>query len=322
MTRRALDLLENLAPSLELMAGAHVKVLRDNLFWQWVKRLALAVAVFGLAIIYFISTAGFFGYQPSLSSPGVIIIDVSGAIGPDSLASGDRIVPLIESACSNTNTKALVLRINSPGGSPADAERIGAVMDRCKVVKDSSVRRPVLAVIDGVGASAGYMIAAHADRIVANSMALVGSIGVIMSGLEFGGIMDKYGVRSREYTTGTNKGAFSPYREDTKAQAQYAQDLVDSAMVEFKTLVIERRPGLVLETPDLFSGRVWTARPALKIGLIDEVGVLEDILQRDYPDMQRQLLRPRRSLKDTMQVETWTGAFETAIRNASEMRIQ
>lgn len=320
--RRLVAVMERLAPNIELMAGAHVKQIRDNLFWQWVKRLAITVAVFGLATVYFISTAGFLGLQPSLSSPGVIIIDISGGIGPESLASGDRIVPLIETACSNKNTKALMLRINSPGGSPADAERIGAAVDRCKVVKGSDTPRQVVAVIDGLGASAGYMVAVHADHIVANSMALVGSIGVIMSGLEFGGTMDKYGVRSREYVTGKNKGAFSPYRPDTASQAKYAQDLVDSAMVEFKALVVERRPTLKQDTPDLFSGRVWTGRPALEIGLIDEVGVLEDILERDYPDVPRQLFRPHRNLKEVMQLDTWVGAFEAAIRSSAEMRLQ
>lgn len=322
-TDRLAATIERLEPQLQFMAKAYAKHVRDNLFWQWVKRLAATLALLVMFLVYVANTAGIFGYQPSLSKPGVVLIDISGAIGPSNLASGDRVVPLIESACASKYTEALVLRINSPGGAPADAERIGAAVDRCKTFKNQPGKtRRVLAIIDGVGASAGYMIALHADDIAANSMALVGSIGVIMSGLQFEGALQKVGAQSREYATGANKGAFSPYREDTPEQARYAQDLVDSAMVEFKNLVIARRPGLDTSNPELFSGRVWTANRAEELGLIDEVAVLEDILEREFPDMPRQLVRPRRNLQETMQLDTWVNAFETAIRGQSDFRLQ
>lgn len=322
-TDRLAAIVERLEPQLQILAQAYAKQSRDVLFWHWVKRLAITIAVFGVAMTYFVNTAGFMGFQPSLSKPGVVLVDISGEIGPGSLASGDRVVPLIETACSNTNTTALVLRINSPGGSPADAERIGAAVDRCKTIKNEpGKRRKVYAIIDGLGASAGYMIAVHADTIAANSMALVGSIGVIMTGLQFEDTLTKVGAKSREYVTGVNKGAFSPYRKDTPEQASYAQDLVDSAMVDFKALVVARRPMLDTTNKDLFSGRVWTGPTALKLGLIDEVGVLEDILEREFPDMPRQLVRPRRNLQETMQMDTWVNAFETAVRNQSGIRLQ
>ena len=313
---RLATVLEEMKPMLLGYLKVRAREAKDVLFWLWVKRLGMAMIALVVIMFYVTYSANMMGVQPSLSKKGVVIVDISGPIGPGALASGDRVVPIIDAACKNDYTEALVVRINSPGGAPADAERIGASLDRCKKwpkYREGGIPRRVYAIIDGVGASAGYMIAVHADHIAANATAMVGSIGVILSGIEFSDAMDKWGVDSREYSTGPLKGAFSPYRPDTPAQRKYAQALVDDAMIEFRGLVVERRPQLDPKNESLFTGAVWTGNTALKLGLIDEVNVLEDILARDFPDMPRQLLRPRRSLQETMQMDSWIGALESRV---------
>lgn len=324
-TMQSLDslarVLDGLTPCLTTLTQIHARKARDEIFWLWVKRLGLLLLGLVLVGLYALSMTNLYGLAgTTLNEPGVIIVDVSGAIGPDALASGDRVVPLIDKACKSPNTQALVLRINSPGGSPADAERIGAAVDRCK--KGPSGTRQVIAVIDGMGASAGYLIAVHADRIFANGTALVGSIGVILSSLEFGGALDRLGIRQREYVTGSNKGAFSPYHQDTPGQARYAQQLVDGAMAEFRSVVLERRPGIDPEAPELFSGRVWTAQQAKTLHLIDDVGIYEDILVAEFGDTPRLLIRPRRSLAETMQMETWVNAIAARLQSAGGVVLQ
>lgn len=321
---RLAQVLESMQPSLEAYLKVRSKEARDVLFWLWVKRIGMVVVVLIMAMIYVASSAAFLGIQPGLANPGVVIVDVSGSIGPDALASGDRIVPIIDKACESENTKALILRINSPGGAPADAERIAAAAERCKTWPSyhEGPKRKVYAVIDGVGASAGYLIAIHADHIVASKTALVGSIGVILARLEFGEAMDKFGVRSTEYVTGPLKASFSPYRADTKEQQRYAQHLVDSAMELFRGEVVSRRPKIDPTNEALFTGAAWTGVEAMKLGLVDEVGVLEDILERDFHDQPRQLIRPRRTLQETMQMDTWVGALATRLEWMANPRFQ
>jgi len=321
---RLASVMEAMQPQLEAYLKVRGKEARDVLFWLWVKRLGMVAIVVVMAMIYALSSAAFLGVQPTLSSPGVVIVDVSGGIGPGSLASGDRIVPIIEKACASDNTQALILRINSPGGAPADAERIGAAAERCKNWPNyrEGAKRKVYAVIDGLGASAGYLIAIHADHIVANKTALVGSIGAVLSRLEFGEAMDRFGVRSMEYATGPLKTTFSPYRADTKEQQRYAQHLVDSALEVFRGEVIKRRPMIDPNNAALFTGAVWSGVEARDLGLVDEVGILEDVLERDFHDLPRQLIRPRRTLEETMQMDTWVGALAERLTLATNPRLQ
>jgi len=286
---------------------------KASLSWSYIKRTAL-VAVFILGLCMWLFGYGtLLGVQPTVLKPSVAQVDISGEIGDGHLASADRIVPLLTELCRQPMVKGLVLHIDSPGGSPGDAERIGAAVDDCKVMpavkgRPGRRKRLVVAVIDNLGASAAYMIAIHADRIVANPTGLVGSIGIIIEGMKFNGLMDKLGVGAYAYSSGALKSMLSPYTPDTPAQQAVAQTLVQDAMRVFQADVIAHRPHLKLDTPDLWSGRVWVAMDAKNIGLIDGVGVLEPVVKAQFKGLPVQRFDPQRNIRDALSMSSWVHA--------------
>lgn len=284
--------------------------------WALFKRAGL-VLMFLLGLILWLYINGnVLGISPSVIKPTVAQIDINGPIGPGNLASADRLVPLIENLCAQENVRAIVLHINSPGGAPGDAERVGAAVDNCRTMpaaKDGKAsklaNRRVLAVVDGLCASAGYMIAIHADEIVANPTGFAGSIGVIIEGFKVDGLMEKTGVSSYVYATGPMKSMLSPYVQDSPRQKEVAQELADGAMEVFKGEVVKRRKNLRLDTPDLWSGRVWVASEAKDIGLIDTIDLLEPTERRQFPDLEVQRFEPQRNVRDALTMETWVHAI-------------
>lgn len=309
---RLAGVLERLEPSLNRIVKIVEREQRSAGVWRIVKRAAFVLIFIVCGLMYLGFYGAILGVQPTLSKPTVAVVDVTGEIGGNNLASADRLVPLIDNLCRQSEVRALVLHINSPGGSPGDAERIGAAIDRCKLGKThdgKSQRRPVLAVADGMAASAAYMIAIHADKIIANPTGMVGSIGIIAEGLKYPDLLHKVGVTAYQYTSGSLKATLSPYSTDTPAQQKLVQELVDEDMQVFKADVIQARPKLKLDTPDLWSGRIWVANQALKIGLIDQVGILEDVLAHNFPKLAVQRFAPARNFRDALSVQTWVNAF-------------
>ncbi|HSV68765.1 MAG TPA: S49 family peptidase [Methylibium sp.] len=201
------------------------------------------------------------------------LIDVSGEIAADSDASAEGLNAALRTAFEDAGAQAVVLRINSPGGSPVQA---GLVYDELVRLK-AKHKKKVYAVCEELCASAAYYIAAGADDIYVDKASIVGSIGVLMDGFGFTGTMEKLGIERRLLTAGENKGLLDPFSPQSDAHKAYAQQLIDQVHRQFIAVVKEGRGPRLKVTPDTFSGLFWSGEGAIQQGLADRMGSLDYI---------------------------------------------
>ncbi|MEJ7137909.1 signal peptide peptidase SppA, partial [Amphibiibacter pelophylacis] len=237
------------------------------------------IAIRALWLALFMAIAWGLFTQRSLSGEAhdgthTAVIDISGEISADSEASASNIIQSLDEAFDAPNAKAVVLRINSPGGSPVQA---GLVYDEVRRLRGLHPDRKVYAVIGDIGASAAYYIASSADEIVASRASLVGSIGVISSGFGFPGLMDKLGIERRVMASGPNKDMLDPFAPEQPGQKAVMQAALDTIYKQFITDVRAGRGSRLKEDDSTFSGAVWTGEQAIKLGLIDRLGGLNDL---------------------------------------------
>jgi len=316
--------LESIAESIQTTTDLLVGVIeqseqriKNENTWSTFKRsfivCALIVASLGYAALY----GPMVGFRSGPKEPSVAVIRVAGPIGGMHTSNADTLVPLIRRVCADSNVSGLVMRISSPGGSPTDAERIGSSVAECR-----GEGKRVVAVIEGMGASAAYMVALEADSIWSNRYGLVGSIGAVMRTMDASELAGRVGLAERVYASGEQKGAGGLLTRSTKAQAESSQGLVDEVGEMFKADVRSRRGDRLKETPDMWSGRTWMAGEAHAIGLIDGVGVFEDIYESEFGEAVkyevavRQTLQERLSLEDMLKrvgVHVVSGLSETRI---------
>ena len=202
------------------------------------------------------------------------MVDVNGIIAPGSDASAERVMASLQAAFVDKNTQGVILRCNSPGGSPVQAHTIYEEMKRLrKQYKDI----PLYVVVEDVCASGGYYIAVGGDKIFVSKASVVGSIGVLMNGFGFTGLMDKIGVERRLMTAGENKGMLDPFSPLTDKDKAHARQLLDDIHKQFIDVVREGRGKRLKETPDTFSGLIWTGQKSVELGLADDFGSLESV---------------------------------------------
>ena len=200
------------------------------------------------------------------------MVEVSGLIAPGADASAERINSALLEAFKDSNTQGVVVRINSPGGSPVQAQTI---YDEMRRLRKKYPDIPLYAVVEDVCASGGYFVAAGADRIYVGRASIVGSIGVLMNGFGFTGLMDKLGVERRLITAGKNKGMLDPFSPVDENDVKHAREMVDDIHKQFIAVVREGRGQRLKETPDMFSGLIWTGQKSIDLGLADAVGSME-----------------------------------------------
>ena len=200
------------------------------------------------------------------------LVEVSGVIGPGTDASAERVNAALQAAFKDRNTQGVVVRVNSPGGSPVQSQNIYDEMRRLRV-KYPTI--PLYVVVEDMCASGGYFVAAGADRIYVNKSSLVGSIGVRMDGWGVTGLMDKLGVERRLLTAGDNKGFLDPFLPVDEKQKQHALAMLGEIHQQFISVVREGRGKRLKESPDLFSGLVWTGQKSVDLGLADGFGSLD-----------------------------------------------
>jgi len=205
------------------------------------------------------------------STAHTALVEISGEISSEADASADWIVSALRNAFEDEGSQAVVLLINSPGGSPVQAGIINDEIHRLK----KKHGKPVYAVVEESCASAAYYIAVAADQIYVDKASIVGSIGVLMDGFGFTGLMDKLGVERRLMTAGENKGFLDPFSPQTKTQRAFAQAMLDQIHQQFIQVVREGRGDRLKETPELFSGLFWTGQQAIQMGLADALGSLD-----------------------------------------------
>ena len=199
------------------------------------------------------------------------VVEIKGEISADSDASAVWINQALKDAFEDENTKAVVLLINSPGGSPVQA---GMINDEIKRLKTKH-KKPVYAVVEETCASAAYYIAVAADEIYVDKASIVGSIGVLMDGFGFTNVMDKLGVERRLLTAGENKGFMDPFSPMSKTQKAFALKMLDQIHQQFIQVVRDGRGKRLKETPELFSGLFWSGEQAVDLGLADGLGNLD-----------------------------------------------
>ncbi|MFT7227580.1 MAG: protease-4 [Methylophilaceae bacterium] len=205
------------------------------------------------------------------------LIDIAGVIMPGGEVNADAVLGSLTDAYDSKGTKGIILRINSPGGSPVQA---GIINQEIKRQKKLHPEIPVYAVVEDICASGGYYIAAAADKIYVDKASIVGSIGVLMDGYGFTGVMEKVGVERRLMTAGRNKAMLDPFSPVNPEHEVYAQALLDGIHEQFKIVVREGRGKRLHETADTFSGLFWSGEESVKIGLADALGSI-DFVARD-----------------------------------------
>jgi protease IV len=205
------------------------------------------------------------------SLPHTAVIEIKGEIASGGDASAETVVAAMRSAFEDAGAQAVVLLINSPGGSPVQA---GIINDEIKRLRTKH-KKPIYAVVEESCASAAYYIAAGTDRIFVDKASIVGSIGVLMDGFGFTGLMEKLGVERRLMTAGENKGFLDPFSPQTEKHRVFAQSMLDQVHKQFIDIVKTGRGKRLKETPELFSGLFWTGQQAIDMGLADQLGNLD-----------------------------------------------
>ena len=205
------------------------------------------------------------------SVPHTAVIEIKGEITQGADASAEFVNAALRTAFEDEGSKAIVLLINSPGGSPVQAGMMNDEILRLK----AKHKKPVYAVVEESCASAAYYIAVSADQIFVDKASIVGSIGVLMDGFGFTGLMDKLGVERRLLTAGENKGFLDPFSAQSDKQRAFAQSMLDQIHQQFIAVVKKGRGSRLKETPEMFSGLFWSGQQAVELGLADQLGNLD-----------------------------------------------
>jgi protease-4 len=200
------------------------------------------------------------------------VVDIEGVIGVEAQASAERVIKGLNRAFKDNNTAGVVVRLNTPGGSPVQA---GYINDEIRRLRAKYPDTPVYAVVQDLCASGGYYIAVAAEKIYVDKASLVGSIGVIMGGFGFVGAIDKLGIERRAYTAGGNKDFLDPFMPENPKQREHVQQMLDEIHQQFIKVVRQGRGTRLKESPEIFSGLIWTGEKSIELGLTDAMGSTE-----------------------------------------------
>lgn len=255
---------------LERLAFATLKEQRARRRWNiFLRLLTLSLIVTGIWLAFMRSAA-----ESQPLGQHTALIEINGTIESQSNNSAENVIPALNRAYADENAVGVVIRINSPGGSPVQA---GMINDEIARLRKIYPNKPLYVVVEEICASGGYYIAAAADKIFVNRASIVGSIGVLMDGFGLAGLMEKLGVERRLLTAGENKGFMDPFSPQSPQQKSYAQDLLNEVHRQFIEVVRQGRGDRLKETPETFSGLFWIGSKAVEIGLADAFGTVDTV---------------------------------------------
>jgi protease-4 len=258
----------SLESSIETVARELLRDRRSDRRWRIFFRLAWLLLVATVAFAIFAQRGPV--TSPS-GAPHTALVEVKGEIDAEAEASAENIVSALKAAFEDAGAAAIVLRINSPGGSPVQA---GIVYDELKRLK-AKHKKKVYAVVEEICASGAYYIAAGADEIYVDKASIVGSIGVLIDGFGFTGTLEKLGIERRLLTAGSNKAILDPFSPLDEKHRAYAQAMIDQIHRQFIAVVKDGRGARLKESPELFSGLFWNGEEAVKHGLADRLGNID-----------------------------------------------
>lgn len=251
--------------ALERIAMAAINEQRTARRWKIFFRFAF------LAVLVLIawSVFDFSGARVEGGGRHTALVSLDGEISSDTPANAEDINSALDSAFDDDGTAGVILHIDSPGGSPVQA---GIINDEIHRLRAKYPAIPLYVVVGDMCASGGYYVAAAADKIYVNKASIVGSIGVLMDGFGFTGLMDKLGVDRRLRTSGENKGFYDPFSPDTPKMDAHAQEMLDQIHQQFIDAVKAGRGQRLKDSPDIFSGLFWTGQKSVELGLADGYG--------------------------------------------------
>lgn len=295
---------------IEKLAFASLEEQRKTRRWGIFFKILLFAYLLGVLVI------AMYPKLKSEISPGekqhAAVVDVLGIIAEGKAASADNIIEGLRNAVKDKDTKGVVLNINSPGGSPVQANYVYQEILRLKK-KHPDI--PIYAVVSDVCASGGYYIAAAADKIFVNQGSIIGSIGVIMNGFGFVDVLKKVGVERRLFTAGKHKALLDPFSPVKPDEVQHMQTLLDEVHQQFIDAVKKGRGDRLADNPDLFSGLVWTGVEGVKLGLADDFGSVDSVARDIIGTEQTVNFTPQENLLDRL-----TGKFGAAFGQALSNR--
>lgn len=254
--------------AIERLARAALDEQRRTRHWGIFFKTLTFIYLFALLFI----AIGWLGGKEQIAGRHTALVDLEGVIAARSEASAERINQGLNDAFANTSTAGVIVRINSPGGSPVQANQINQEIRRLRGLHPDT---PLYVVVEDVCASGGYYVAAAADRIYVDPASIVGSIGVLMNGFGFTGTMNKLGVERRLITSGENKAFLDPFSPLDDEERAYAKQMLEEIHQQFIDVVKAGRGERLKEDPRVFSGLVWTGEKSIEMGLADAVGSVE-----------------------------------------------
>ena len=295
---------------LERLAFASLQEQRTRRRWG----VFFKVLGFAYLIVLLIVLSGVTGGPSHSKEKHTALVDLSGVIDSDGDSSAESVTAALNDAFKEGNVVGVILRVNSPGGSPVQSS---IIHDEIRRLRAKYPEKPLHAVVEDICASGGYFVAAAADKIYVNRSSIVGSIGVLMDGFGFSAAMDKLGVERRLLTAGENKGFLDPFSPQDQKHRRHAQLLLDDIHKQFIEVVRQGRGSRLRETPELFSGLMWTGQQSMALGLVDEFGTVDSVA-RDVIKAETVVdYTLRRSLTDRLAQRFGTafgGAFANAVR--------
>ena len=257
--------------TLEKLAFAALKEQRRARYWGiFFKILTFAYVTFLIVMAFELRGDG----DISIDGKHTALVEMEGVIDAKGESSAEKVTTALQSAFKDKGTQGVILRINSPGGSPVQS---GIINDEVGRLRGLYPNTPLYVVVEDICASGGYFVAVSADKIYVNKASLVGSIGVLMDGFGFTGGMEKLGVERRLLTAGENKGFMDPFSPVDPKQKEYALAMLGDIHQQFIDVVKKGRGKHLKDNPDLFSGLIWTGQKAVELGLADGFGSVESV---------------------------------------------
>ncbi len=280
------------------------------------------------AVLYFLMFAlpaclyvGFYawsaGFRFEPSGDVVAVVRLEGEMADGAVASADRVIPSLRKAFEAERVKGVILSIDSPGGAPLEAERIYTALEELRRTHP----KPVVSVINNLGASAAYMVAIHTERLYAGNYSLVGSVGAILSGWDAHEALARVGVTQRVYASGELKAMMNPWVPMSPEADRKARQLVNEMGEAFRAEVLSQRKDKLKTGIDFASGGVWGGAEAARIGLVDEVATIYQVLKARWPGLKAQELGPRSGgLPCAQATADWVA--DVVATSASRMRVE
>jgi protease-4 len=248
------------------LAFASINEQRRTRRWNVFFKGLLALYLLAILLLYW---PGDWPNVDKLDGKHTALVELKGVITDESEASADTVIAGLQDAFEDEKTAGVILRINSPGGSPVQA---GYIYNEIKRLRKKHPDTAIYAVVTDLCASGGYYVASAADEIYVDKASIVGSIGVLMNSFGFVGSMEKLGVERRLYTAGESKGFLDPFSPSKEADVEHVRVLLEDIHEQFISAVREGRGDRLQDHPDLFTGLIWTGEESLEMGLVDGIG--------------------------------------------------